>query len=58
MKTNSKSEYRNPKQIQRFQIQMTETLPPFRWFVSDFGFRAFEFVSDFVLRVSCFGSMT
>ncbi len=57
MKNNPKSEYRNPKQIQRAKIPMTKTLSPAGISVWDilisiiracFGFRT----SDFEIRVS------
>jgi|GEM_PF-6110424 len=52
--TNSKSEIRNPKQMQMTEAQMTETPSPLRNSVLDFGFGSFVLVSDFVLRVSDF----
>jgi len=42
----TKFEIRNPKQIQRHQIQRTETLSPLGRSVLDFGFRSFVLVSD------------
>ncbi|HSV98967.1 MAG TPA: hypothetical protein VLI39_02260 [Sedimentisphaerales bacterium] len=51
---NSKSEIRNPKQIQMTEIQMTETLSPLRNSVLNFGFWSFVLVSDFELRISDF----
>jgi len=47
----TKHETRNPKQAQSTNVQTTETLAatPLVW---DFGFRSFEFVWDFVLRIS------
>jgi hypothetical protein len=53
----TKSEYRNSKQIQRTEIQMTETLSQLRRLaVLDLKFRSFELVSDFELRISDFSS--
>ena len=46
---NSKSEARNPKQIRRFEIQMTQSV------VSNFGHLSFGFVSDFDIRISDLG---
>ena len=54
MITSTKSEIRNPKQIQRHQIQMTETLSPLGRSVLDSGFWSFVLVSDFEFRISNF----
>ena len=52
-----KSEIRNPKSETnpKFQAGMTETLTPLGGSVLNFGLWTFEFVSDFVLRISDFG---
>ena len=46
----TKFEYRNPKQIQIFKIQNQKP----DVYVLDFKFLSFEFVSNFVLRISNF----
>jgi len=50
----TKSEIRNPKQIQRIKTQITETLALAGRSVSNFGFGSFVLVSDFGFRISCF----
>jgi hypothetical protein len=51
---NSKSEFRNPKQFQNRKSKCSKPFP-FRFFVFDFLYWSFEFVSDFEFRISDFG---
>ena len=54
---NTKSEYRNPKQIQMTKIQMTKTRRNLKYnvvFVLNFENLNFGFVSDFGFRASDF----
>jgi len=59
---NSKSEYRNPKQIQNYNVPMSETNTPSSSFETEcrtvqfrsFGFWSFAIVSNFGFRYSNF----
>jgi hypothetical protein len=57
---NSKHEFRNPKQIRvkKSKIQNSDSLTEFLFWVRMFGIWDFEFVSDFVLRISNFGRVS
>ena len=53
---NPKLEFRNPKQIQNPNFQITKNAPPVSWPVLSFQFGIFDIVSDFELRISSFVS--
>jgi|GEM_PF-2920122 hypothetical protein len=54
MRESTKHKIRNPKQVRRTRIRMTQTLSPVGRPVLDFGFLSFVLVSNFVFRVSDF----